>query len=67
MITYGLTCSPVGETVADAIAGELPRVGRSEDEIALDTCVDDLDDDFLVGEADNEPVLGGVAGKKKSK
>lgn len=33
----------------------------SEDEVTLDARIDDLDDDLLVGEADNQAVLGSVA------
>lgn len=35
-------------------------VGRGEDDITLDLGVDDLGDDVLVGEADDETVLGAV-------
>ena len=56
-----LTSSPVGETVVDAVAGELARAGVGEDEVTLDARVDDLDDDLLVGEANDQAVLGGVA------
>lgn len=58
-----LTGSPVGETVADAVAGKLPRAGSGENKVTLDTGVDNLYDDLLVGEADDQAVLGGVAAK----
>ena len=32
-----------------------------KDEVTLDASVDDLDDDLLVGEADDQAVLRGVA------
>ena len=35
-----------------------------KDEVTLDTSVDDLGDDLLVGKADNKTVFGGVAGEK---
>ena len=56
-----LTSGPVSETVVDAVSWELFRASGGENEVALDACVDDLDDDLLVGEADNEAVLGGIA------
>ena len=55
------TGSPVGETVVDAVAWKLARVSLGENEIALNACVDDLDDDLLVRETDDQAVLGGVA------
>jgi hypothetical protein len=33
----------------------------NEDKVTLNAGVDDLDDNLLVGEADDEAVLGGVA------
>ena len=51
------TGSPVGETVVDAVARELARVGLGQDEIALEASVDDLANDVLVGEANNKAVL----------
>jgi hypothetical protein len=81
---------PVGETVLDAVAGELVRVGGGEDLVTDNLRGDDLHDDLysrqkfphnqlscflylefliwnlgkktyvLVGEADNEPVLGRI-------
>ena len=47
--------------MVDAVTWELFRASGGENEVALDACVDDLDDDLLVGEADNEAVLGGIA------
>lgn len=44
----------------DAEAGQLMSVGRSENDIALDLCVDDLCYDVLVGESDDKAVLGRV-------
>lgn len=55
------TCGPVGETMADAIPRELPRVGGGKNEVSLQTSVDDLADDVLVGEADDKAVLRCVA------
>ena len=52
--------SPVGETVVDAIAGEFFRASGSEDEVSVQTGVDYLANNFLVGEADNKTVLGGI-------
>lgn len=43
-----------------SIALELVSVGGTEDLIARDLGGDDLADDILVGEADNETVLGSV-------
>ena len=54
------TGSPVGQTVVDAIAGELLRGRSAKNEIALEASVDNLNDDLLVGEADNKAVLGCV-------
>ena len=47
--------------MVDAVAGELPRASVGEDKVTLDASVDDLDDDLLVGEANDQAVLGGVA------
>ena len=47
--------------MVDAIAGELLRAGGGEDEVALKTGIDNLDDNLLVCEADNQAVFGGVA------
>lgn len=56
-----LTGSPVCQTVVDTISGKLLGAGGGEDKVALNTSVDDLGNDLLVGEADNKTVLGGVA------
>jgi hypothetical protein len=56
------TCSPVGEPVLDAVAGQLAGMSRDENEVTLEAGVHDLADDVLVGEADNQTVLGRVAG-----
>lgn len=58
--TGGVGSSPVGEAMLDAIGAELVRVSGDEDLVAVDLSGDDLGDDVAVGEADNEPVLGGV-------
>lgn len=58
--TGGVSGSPVGQTVGDAIALELVGVSAGEDLVTGDLRVDDLGDDVAVGEADNEAVLGGV-------
>ena len=49
--------------MVDAVTWELFRASGGENEVALDACVDDLDDDLLVGETDNQAVLGSVATK----
>ena len=57
-----LTSGPVSETMVDTVSGELFRGGGGEDKVSLDASVDDLADNLLVGEADNQAVLGCVAG-----
>lgn len=57
----GVGSGPVGETVCDAVLGKLVGTGSGENKVTLETSVDDLADDVLVGETDNETVLGGVA------
>ena len=52
--------------MVDAVAGELPRASVGEDKVTLDASVDDLDDDLLVGEANDQAVLGGVAASQSS-
>lgn len=52
--------SPVGETVIDAVAGEFFGASGSKDKISLQTSVDYLANNLLVGEADNKTVLGGI-------
>ena len=47
--------------MVDTVAGKLLGAGSGKDKVALDACVDDLDDDFPVGEAYNEAVFGSVA------
>ena len=49
--------------MVDAVAGKLTRASVGQNEVTLDAGVDDLDDDLLVGETDNQAVLGGVAAK----
>ena len=48
-----ITSCPVCQTVVDAVSWELFRASGSEDKVTLQTCVDDLDDDVLVGETDD--------------
>lgn len=55
--TSGVGGRPVGETVLDAVPGELLRAGVGKDEVTLELGVDDLDDDLAVGEPDDETVL----------
>jgi hypothetical protein len=55
------TCSPVGETVLDVVAGKLTGMCRDEDKVTLEADIQDvhdLADDVLVGEADNQTALG---------
>ena len=49
--------------MVDAVAGKLLRAGSGEDEVSLETGVDNLDDDLLVREADDQAVLRSVAEK----
>lgn len=51
---------PVGQTVGDAVGLELVSVGSGEDLVTGDLRADDLHDDVLVGEADNQAVLGSI-------
>ena len=44
----------------DSIALEFVSVGGAEDLIARDLGSDDLTDNILIGEADNEAILGSV-------
>ena len=54
-------CScPIGEAVLDSVALEFMSVRSAEDLIASDLRGDDLTDDVLVGEANNEAILGSV-------
>ena len=54
------TGSPVGQTVVDAIPRELLRGCSGKNKVTLQTRVHNLYDNLLVGEADDETVLGGV-------
>ena len=47
--------------MVDAIARELLRARSAEDEVTLEASIHDLDDDFTVGETDDEAVLGRIA------
>lgn len=58
--TGGVGGSPVGQTVVDAVGLELVGVGSGEDLVTRDLRADDLHDDVLVGEADNQAVLGSI-------
>lgn len=58
--TGGVSSSPVGETVLDAVARKLVGIGSAKGVIALDLGRDNLDNDVLVGEADHQAVLGAV-------
>lgn len=48
--------------MVDAVSWQLFRVSGAEDEVTLETGVDDLYDDVLVGEADDKSVFWRVAG-----
>lgn len=56
----GVGGSPVGQTLGDAVALQLVRVGGGEDLVTRDLRVDDLGDDVAVGEADDHAVLGRI-------
>lgn len=58
--TSGVGSGPVGQTVGDAIALELVRVGAGENLVTGELRVDDLSDHVAVGEADDQAVLGSV-------
>lgn len=58
--TGAVGSGPVGETVGDTVALELVGVGGAEDFVASELRGDDLADDVLVGEANDQAVLGGV-------
>ena len=47
--------------MVDTVTGKLLRTRSAKDEVSLAASVDDLDDNFTVGEANNQAVLGGVA------
>ena len=54
-------CScPIGEAVLDSVTLEFMSVRSAEDLIASDLRGDDLTDDVLVGEANNEAILGSI-------
>lgn len=54
------TSSPVGQTVLDAVFRKLMSISRSQDDISLNLGICNLSDNVLVGEADDEAVLGRV-------
>ena len=56
--TSGVSGGPVGETVLDAVLGELLRRGVGKNEVTLELGVDDLADHLAVGDADDKAVLG---------
>lgn len=58
--TGGVGSGPVGKTVLDTVGLELVGVGRDENLVTGDLRGHDLADDVLVGEADDEAVLGRV-------
>jgi hypothetical protein len=58
--TGSVGSSPVGQTLVNAVLGELVSVGRGEDLVTRDLGVDDLGNDVAVGEADNHAVLGRI-------
>lgn len=58
--TGGVGGRPVGQTVGDAVGLQLVGVGSGEDLVTRDLRADDLHDDVLVGEADNQAVLGSI-------
>lgn len=45
----------------DAVSWEFFGPSSSQDKVTLQTCIDDLDDNVLVGETDDEAVLGRIA------
>ena len=55
------TGRPVGQTVINAVSWEFFRPCSSQYKVALQTCIDDLDDDVFVGETDNQTVFGCIA------
>lgn len=58
--TGGVGGRPVGQAVGDAVGLQLVGVGSGEDLVTRDLRADDLHDDVLVGEADNQAVLGSI-------
>jgi hypothetical protein len=64
MCNYGLcklTGSPVSETVVDTVSGKFARTGSNKYMVTLKAGINDLDNDLLVGEADDEAIFRGVA------
>ena len=58
--TGGVGGGPVGQTLVNAVLGELVGVGSGEDLVTGDLGVDDLGNDVAVGEANYHAVLGRV-------
>lgn len=58
--TGGIGGRPVGQTVVDAVSLQLVGVGSDQDLVTRDLRADDLHDDVLVGEADDQAVLGSI-------
>jgi len=58
--TSSISRGPVGQTTLNTITGEFVSIGSRENEITLELGVDDLTDDVLVGETDDQSVLGRV-------
>jgi hypothetical protein len=58
--TGSISGGPVGQTTLDTITGKFVSIGGRENEITLELGVDDLTNNILVGETDNESVLGRV-------
>lgn len=57
--TDGVGGGVVGQADSDAEVLELMSVGRRDDVVTLDLGVDELGNDVVVGDADDEAVLGG--------
>ena len=60
-VSCTLTSSPVSKAMVNSIPRELFRPGSRENIVSRDTSVDDLHDDFSVGESDNESIFWRVA------
>lgn len=58
--TSAVSSGKVGKTNLDTEMGQLVGISRGENKVTLNLGVDDLADDVLVGETDDEAVLGGV-------
>jgi hypothetical protein len=58
--TSSISRSPVGQTTLDTVTGKFVSIGSREDEITLELGVDDLANNILVGETDDQSVLGRV-------